>query len=79
MCKEEIIKFLKRAEGPGGDRDIVKELGSRCVTCGGTGKLMKFWACRGVASCSKEHQKEDWKAHKIDCKVMAAAMADGLA
>ncbi|KAF2471322.1 uncharacterized protein BDR25DRAFT_368132 [Lindgomyces ingoldianus] len=37
-----------------------------CKICAQPGHLCT--SCRLVAYCSKEHQKQDWKAHKKDCK-----------
>jgi len=38
-----------------------------CATCGLVGKPDKCSGCGKVYYCSKECQKENWKAHKPDC------------
>ncbi len=47
---------------------------SSCATCGSThapddvsSKLLICGGCRNVAYCCKEHQKIDWKRHKLLC------------
>lgn len=40
-----------------------------CNFCGtGDGFLMKCSGCKKVSYCSKEHQKSDWKLHKLLCE-----------
>ena len=42
-----------------------------CKVCGASSekvKLLKCSRCRTVYYCSSEHQKEDWKNHKKNCK-----------
>mmetsp|Transcript_2833 Transcript_2833/g.6663 ORF Transcript_2833/g.6663 Transcript_2833/m.6663 type:complete len:431 (+) Transcript_2833:117-1409(+) len=44
----------------------------RCSTCGVSANNLKRCAgCRlpGIAYCSKECQRADWKRHKVDCKL----------
>lgn len=40
----------------------------KCEVCGKTEHLMVCSRCHGVAYCCAEHQKEDWKKHKLVCK-----------
>ncbi|KAK0075283.1 hypothetical protein PV325_007126, partial [Microctonus aethiopoides] len=40
---------------------------SQCSVCGNTEKLLHCSACKSVVYCSKEHQKLDWKCHKVYC------------
>ena len=46
--------------------DMVEMTDLRCVVCGERGKRCQ--GCQLVAYCGKEHQKEDWKRHKRECK-----------
>ena len=43
-----------------------REIG--CQVCGRTYPSMKCGRCKGVRYCSREHQKSDWKFHKVQCK-----------
>ncbi|XP_044747045.1 egl nine homolog 1 isoform X2 [Coccinella septempunctata] len=38
-----------------------------CAVCGHTDKLYSCSRCKLIFYCSKEHQKKDWKKHKVDC------------
>ncbi|MEW5311679.1 MAG: hypothetical protein WDW38_003374 [Sanguina aurantia] len=39
-----------------------------CAVCGSTEDVSKCAACLSVQYCCREHQKEDWKAHKAACR-----------
>ncbi|XP_039593758.1 egl nine homolog 1 [Polypterus senegalus] len=39
-----------------------------CELCGKMENLLKCGRCRNSFYCSKEHQKQDWKKHKLVCK-----------
>lgn len=39
-----------------------------CELCGKMANLLICGRCRNSFYCSKEHQKEDWKNHKLTCK-----------
>lgn len=39
-----------------------------CELCGKMENLLKCGRCRISFYCSKEHQKQDWKKHKLYCK-----------
>jgi len=39
-----------------------------CVVCGKTEDLKKCAKCLVVFYCSKEHQTQDWKRHKLECQ-----------
>lgn len=39
----------------------------KCAVCNISINLMTCSGCKQVAYCSKQHQKDDWKAHKINC------------
>jgi hypothetical protein len=61
----------------------------RCCSLGGCGArelhpshFKQCGSCRSVAYCCREHQLEDWPAHKAACKAArnaAAEEADGAA
>ena len=43
-----------------------------CGACGATGaNLLRCSSCKEVCYCGAEHQKEDWKKHKVCCKAVA--------
>ncbi|KAF1375934.1 hypothetical protein PFLUV_G00225350 [Perca fluviatilis] len=44
-----------------------------CELCGKMENLLKCGRCRSSFYCSKEHQKQDWKKHKLICKDMDKA------
>lgn len=54
-----------------GTQDLLELSDLSCVICGEPG--MRCQSCRLVAYCSKEHQKKDWKNHKIECKGKSTA------
>ncbi|XP_071997259.1 egl nine homolog 1 [Engystomops pustulosus] len=39
-----------------------------CELCGKMENLMRCGRCRSSFYCSKEHQRQDWKKHKLLCK-----------
>jgi hypothetical protein len=41
---------------------------SRCEICKKNKNLKACSACGDVFYCSAEHQKENWKSHKGNCK-----------
>lgn len=44
-----------------------------CELCGKMENLLKCGRCRSSFYCSKEHQKQHWKKHKLICKEMDKA------
>lgn len=42
-----------------------------CNICGVTENLLRCGQCKGIFYCSKEHQRQDWKKHKLSCKKRA--------
>lgn len=53
----------------GGESAVVKT--NSCSICGITANLLRCGQCRSVYYCSKQHQKQDWKKHKVSCKKLA--------
>ncbi|XP_063773847.1 egl nine homolog 1 [Pseudophryne corroboree] len=43
-----------------------------CELCGKMENLLRCGRCRSSFYCSKEHQRQDWKKHKLVCKGPAA-------
>ena len=43
------------------------ESASSCLLCGKSDRLYSCSRCRGAIYCSKEHQKQHWKVHKLLC------------
>ncbi|XP_067391846.1 egl nine homolog 1 isoform X1 [Emydura macquarii macquarii] len=50
-----------------------------CELCGKMENLLRCGRCRSSFYCSKEHQRQDWKKHKLVCRSGAAAAAGGAA
>lgn len=59
-------KPQEQGQGQATAEEVVELAELSCLVCGQLGKLCT--GCRTVAYCSKEHQKQDWKRHKSDCK-----------
>lgn len=38
-----------------------------CIVCGFSDNLLRCARCKVTLYCSKEHQKKDWKKHKVNC------------
>lgn len=45
---------------------------NKCAVCGKTEGLMACSRCKTTMYCSAQHQKEDWKRHKLTCKAPSA-------
>ena len=41
---------------------------SSCLVCGKTGELKRCARCKDARYCSKEHQVQHWKLHRLFCK-----------
>uniref|UniRef100_A0A8D0L8C4 hypoxia-inducible factor-proline dioxygenase n=1 Tax=Sphenodon punctatus TaxID=8508 RepID=A0A8D0L8C4_SPHPU len=50
-----------------------------CELCGKMENLLRCGRCRSSFYCSKEHQRQDWKKHKLICRGGNAAAAGGAA
>lgn len=48
-----------------------------CELCGKMENLLRCGRCRSSFYCSKEHQRQDWKKHKLICRGGGAAGAAG--
>ncbi|XP_048154854.1 egl nine homolog 1 [Corvus hawaiiensis] len=46
-----------------------------CELCGKMENLLRCGRCRSSFYCSKEHQRQDWKKHKLICRGGGAAVA----
>ena len=48
----------------------------RCAQCGGLGKpkLLVCGGCKSISYCSDGCQKEDWKKHKLVCKILRSSL-----
>ncbi|XP_038252072.1 egl nine homolog 1 isoform X2 [Dermochelys coriacea] len=58
--------------GGGGERDR-----QYCELCGKMENLLRCGRCRSSFYCSKEHQRQDWKKHKLICRSGGSAAAAG--
>ncbi|KAG9468280.1 egl nine homolog 1 isoform X2 [Eleutherodactylus coqui] len=48
-----------------------------CELCGKIENLLRCGRCRNSFYCSKEHQRQDWKKHKLVCKSAEQSKRDG--
>ncbi|XP_018328073.1 egl nine homolog 1 [Agrilus planipennis] len=48
-----------------------------CVVCGLTENLLRCSRCKSIYYCSKVHQKQDWKRHKVICQKTDGAQLNG--
>ncbi|CAM9146080.1 unnamed protein product, partial [Rangifer tarandus platyrhynchus] len=48
-----------------------------CELCGKMENLLRCSRCRSSFYCSKEHQRQDWKKHKLVCQVGEKVSAPG--
>ena len=53
------------------DRAVSRSAMVSCVNCGKAGADKKCAKCYAVAYCSKDCQRENWKAHKKQCAQLA--------
>ncbi len=49
-----------------------------CSLCAKPASL-RCTACKTVCYCSKEHQRQDWKAHKVQCRLVQKDASDQMA
>ncbi|KAJ6664671.1 hypothetical protein lerEdw1_006244 [Lerista edwardsae] len=47
-----------------------------CELCGKMENLLRCGRCRSSFYCSKEHQRQDWKKHKLICRGSGSAAAE---
>ncbi|KAM9155896.1 egl nine homolog 1 [Pangshura tecta] len=59
-------------QGGGSERDR-----QYCELCGKMENLLRCGRCRSSFYCSKEHQRQDWKKHKLVCRSGGGAAAAG--
>ena len=52
---------LKKYEGS------IINVGESCIICTREKNIMHCGKCNEAVYCSREHQKEDWKRHKLEC------------
>ncbi|KAL8185902.1 UNVERIFIED_CONTAM: Egl nine 1 [Gekko kuhli] len=50
-----------------------------CELCGKMENLLRCGRCRSSFYCSKEHQRQDWKKHKLICRGSDSGAAGGAA
>ncbi|CAI9149275.1 unnamed protein product [Rangifer tarandus platyrhynchus] len=62
--------------GPGGPSPSERDR-QYCELCGKMENLLRCSRCRSSFYCSKEHQRQDWKKHKLVCQVGEKISAPG--
>ncbi|CAM9136722.1 unnamed protein product [Rangifer tarandus platyrhynchus] len=62
--------------GPGGPSPSERDR-QYCELCGKMENLLRCSRCRSSFYCSKEHQRQDWKKHKLVCQVGEKVSAPG--
>ncbi|XP_059982227.1 egl nine homolog 1 isoform X2 [Lagenorhynchus albirostris] len=62
--------------GPGGPSPSERDR-QYCELCGKMENLLRCSRCRSSFYCSKEHQRQDWKKHKLVCQGGEGALAAG--
>uniref|UniRef100_A0A8D1IC49 Egl-9 family hypoxia inducible factor 1 n=1 Tax=Sus scrofa TaxID=9823 RepID=A0A8D1IC49_PIG len=62
--------------GPGGPSPSERDR-QYCELCGKMENLLRCGRCRSSFYCSKEHQRQDWKKHKLVCQGGEGAPAPG--
>ncbi|XP_010993725.3 egl nine homolog 1 isoform X1 [Camelus dromedarius] len=62
--------------GPGGPSPSERDR-QYCELCGKMENLLRCSRCRSSFYCSKEHQRQDWKKHKLVCQGGEGAPAHG--
>ena len=62
--------------GPGGPSPSERDR-QYCELCGKMENLLRCSRCRSSFYCSKEHQRQDWKKHKLVCQVGENVPAPG--
>ncbi|XP_007467051.1 PREDICTED: egl nine homolog 1 [Lipotes vexillifer] len=62
--------------GPGGPSPSERDR-QYCELCGKMENLLRCSRCRRSFYCSKEHQRQDWKKHKLVCQGGEGALAPG--
>ncbi|XP_059756446.1 egl nine homolog 1 isoform X3 [Balaenoptera ricei] len=62
--------------GPGGPSPSERDR-QYCELCGKMENLLRCSRCRSSFYCSKEHQRQDWKKHKLVCQGGEGALASG--
>ncbi|XP_040523787.1 egl nine homolog 1 [Gallus gallus] len=63
--------------GGGGSSSSSERDRQYCELCGKMENLLRCGRCRSSFYCSKEHQRQDWKKHKLICRGGGAAAAAG--
>lgn len=63
--------------GSGGGSSSSERDRQYCELCGKMENLLRCGRCRSSFYCSKEHQRQDWKKHKLICRGGGAAAAAG--
>ncbi|XP_036091480.1 egl nine homolog 1 isoform X2 [Rousettus aegyptiacus] len=64
--------------GPGGPSPSERDR-QYCELCGKMENLLRCGRCRSSFYCSKEHQRQDWKKHKLVCQGDGGAPAPAAA
>lgn len=63
--------------GPGGPSPSERDR-QYCELCGKMENLLRCSRCRSSFYCCKEHQRQDWKKHKLVCQGSEGALGPGM-
>ncbi|XP_074241429.1 egl nine homolog 1 isoform X3 [Saimiri boliviensis] len=63
--------------GPGGPSPSERDR-QYCELCGKMENLLRCSRCRSSFYCCKEHQRQDWKKHKLVCQGSEGAVGHGM-
>ncbi|XP_017382025.1 egl nine homolog 1 isoform X3 [Cebus imitator] len=63
--------------GPGGPSPSERDR-QYCELCGKMENLLRCSRCRSSFYCCKEHQRQDWKKHKLVCQGSEGALGHGV-
>ena len=66
---EKMVEFLRMAVSDRAHKRL-------CANCGSSTSLRACSACKSIFYCSSACQRQDWKAHKAQCRQQALKRAD---
>lgn len=61
-------RFTSYLQGTVGSIEQMRQFQHQCRICGGTDNLRRCSRCQVAYYCCQEHQRLDWKLHKLECR-----------